>query len=322
MTKFVSHFKVYQFLDMPDLPHMYWSIGSAWLMFEHIWDLVKKCIGDIVKAARFIAVTADETSIVDNTSWIVIHVYVMHHWCRVSHLYSLQKMESNGATTNNLTETLMGALSVNCGLEAANIASKLIFFGADGASTFQGSKNGVVKQIKDKHASFVVGVHCCTHKLNLCTRSLSSLTVMHAIENVLQATHSYFAHSPKKVIEFRTLAQLMETKGLKLLKNVKTRWISYISPLRRLINEFKTVLAKMHADKDDKKSGKKATVTLLIHTFHFCKVSWRSILVLFESLRLCKFLYILDVLVAISLMVVWGQMDRLFSRRWWILTQF
>jgi hypothetical protein len=115
-------------------------------------------------------------------------------------------MESSGATANNLTEILMGALSINCGLEAANIASKLICFGADGASAFQGSKNGIVKQIKDKHAPFVVGVHCCTHKLNLCARSLSSLTVMHTIEDVLQATHSYFAHSPKKVAEFRTLA--------------------------------------------------------------------------------------------------------------------
>lgn len=239
-----------------------------------------------MKAARFIAVIADETSTVDNTSWIGIHVYVMHHRYRVSHLYSLQKMESNGTTVNSLIETLMGALSVNCGIEAVDIASKLICFGANGASAFQGSKNGVVKQIKDKHAPFIVGIHCCIHKLNLCIRSLSCLTVMHAIEDVLQATHSYFAHSPKKVAEFRTLAQLMETKGLKLLKR-----ISYISLLRRLISEFKTVMAKMHIDKDDKKSGKKATVTLLTHTFHFCKVSWHSILVLFESLQLCKFIF-------------------------------
>jgi hypothetical protein len=87
----------------------------------------------------------------------------------------------------------------------------------------------------------------------------------------------------------------METKGLKLLKKVKTRWISCIFPLKRLISEFKSVMAKMHADKDDKKSGKKATITLLIHTFYFCKVLWCLILVLFESLQLCKFLYVLAI---------------------------
>jgi hypothetical protein len=312
MTEFLSRFKLYEFLAMPDLPHMHWSIGSAWLMAEHIWDLVKKRIADLVKAARFIVVIADETSTVDNTSWIVIHVYVMEHWGRVSHLYSLQKIESDGATANNLTQTLMDALSINCGLEAADIASKLVCFTTDGASAFQGSKNGVLKQIKEKYAPFAIGVHCCTHKLNLCARSLSTLTVMHAIEDVLQATHSYFAHSPKKIAEFRTLAQLMETKGLKLLKNVKTRWISFISPLRRLINEFKSVMAKMHADKEDKTLGKKATVRFLTPSFHVCTFSFCYIVVLFATLDMSHCCPLMDVRCGIG---------RLYCRKCWIPTQ-
>ena len=68
MIEFLSRFKLYKFLVVPNLPHMHWSIGSAWLMAEHIWDLVKKCIIDLVKAARFIAVTTDETSVVNYTS--------------------------------------------------------------------------------------------------------------------------------------------------------------------------------------------------------------------------------------------------------------
>ena len=31
---------------------------------------------------------------------------------------------------------------------------------ADGVNSFQGKKTGVVKQLKDKHAPRVVGVHC------------------------------------------------------------------------------------------------------------------------------------------------------------------
>lgn len=69
-------------------------------------------------------------------------------------------MEVNGTTANNPTKTLMGTLSVNCGLEAMEIASKLVYFGADDASAFQHSKNGVLMQIKDNYAPFVVGVHC------------------------------------------------------------------------------------------------------------------------------------------------------------------
>ena len=65
----------------------------------------------------------------------------------------------------------------------------------------------------------------------------------------------------------------METKGLKLLKNVKTRWISCIAPLRRLISEFKSVMVKMHIDKEDKKSRKQAVVSFLTHSFHVCTSS-------------------------------------------------
>jgi hypothetical protein len=264
MPEYVAREKLYEFLNVPDHPSMHWSIGSGWLMSNHIWDLVKKKMIEMIKAANFIAITADETSANDNTSWVVIHVYIMQNWSRMSLLCSLQKMTSGGATADMLTQTIIGALSSNGGLEATDLAGKLLCFGADGASAFQGHKNGVVKQMREKYAPFVLGVHCCAHKLNLCAKSLSNLGVMHALEDVLQASHGYFAHSPKKAAEFRTLAELMETKGLKLLKNVKTRWISCIAPLRRLISEFKSVMAKMHADKDDKKSGRKAQVNILL----------------------------------------------------------
>ena len=35
---------------------------------------------------------------------------------------------------------------------------------------------------------------------------------MHAIEDVLQINHGYFAHSPNKGVEFCILAELMEIK--------------------------------------------------------------------------------------------------------------
>jgi hypothetical protein len=84
-----------------------------------------------------------------------------------------------------LIHTVLGALSSNGGLEATDLVGKLLCFSVDGASAFQGHKNGVVKQMKEKYAPFVLEVHCCAHKLNLCAKSLSNLGVMHAIEDVL-----------------------------------------------------------------------------------------------------------------------------------------
>ena len=80
-------------------------------------------------------------------------------------------------------------------------------------------------------------------------------------EDLIKVTHAYFAHSSKKYAEFHSLALLMETKGLKLLKNVCTRWCSLISPLRRVLAEYPALMAIMYADKDEKKWQKKANVS-------------------------------------------------------------
>ena len=119
----------------------------------------------------------------------------------------------------------------------------------------------MTKQIKGEFTPFANGQHCCARKLQLAAQVLSDTKLMSRGEDVIQTSHAYFAHSPKKVTEFRTLALLMETKGLKLLKNVKTLWISCHAPMQRLILEWKLVIAKMFEDGNRKKWGKKAPIS-------------------------------------------------------------
>ena len=72
-------------------------------MSNHIWDFVKKRMIEVIKATDFIAITTDEISANDNTSWVVIHVYIMQNWSCMSLLCSLQKMTIEGATADMLT---------------------------------------------------------------------------------------------------------------------------------------------------------------------------------------------------------------------------
>jgi len=60
------------------------------------------------------------------------------------------------------------------------------------------------------------------HRCNLAFKTLSSLGIMNSIEDMLQTCHSYFAHNPNRHLEFIKLIEMMETKGLKIFKNVKT----------------------------------------------------------------------------------------------------
>jgi hypothetical protein len=160
---------------------------------------------------------------------------------------------TDGGTANNLTDMLIGALELKGGLDKDAIASKLLCFGADGCSAFQGSKNGVTVQIQKNFAPFASGVHCHAHKINLAVKTLSQLDVFHSIEELMRLSHAYFAHSPKKYSEYKSFAQTIDTKGLKLLKNVTTRWLSLLAPMRRVLSEYRTILEKMHIDCINKK---------------------------------------------------------------------
>jgi len=83
------------------------------------------------------------------------------------------------------------------------------------------------------------------HRTNLAVQSLSSLLLVIHLEHLLQTLHNYFAHSPKRHLEFTKLVEMLETKENKIIWNVKARWISMLSPAKRLMAKYKTLIVKM-----------------------------------------------------------------------------
>jgi hypothetical protein len=77
-------------------------------------------------------------------------------------------------------------------------------------------------QLIEKHAPFVIGIHYMAHRCNLAMQSFSSLPLVAKIEGLLQGMYVYFSHSPKRQLERVKLAKVLQTKGLKILCNVKT----------------------------------------------------------------------------------------------------
>ena len=60
----------------------------------------------------------------------------------------------------------------------------------------------------------------------------------------------YFAKSSKKALEFSNLVEVMETGGRKILKHCKTRWVGMLVPAKRVLSEYRLLVAKMAADYD------------------------------------------------------------------------
>jgi hypothetical protein len=62
---------------------------------------------------------------------------------------------------------------------------RLICFGANGASIFQGWHIGVTFQLKEKIAPCMMGQHYMAHRMNLAIQVLSNLPMVAKLENLL-----------------------------------------------------------------------------------------------------------------------------------------
>jgi hypothetical protein len=60
------------------------------------------------------------------------------------------------------------------------------------------------------------------------------------IEMIMQNMYGYFNYSSKWHLEFQKFAQILDTKGKKIMKNVKTRWMSMLE------NMLKWIMVKYH----------------------------------------------------------------------------
>jgi hypothetical protein len=92
-----------------------------------------------------------------------------------------------------------------------------------------------------------MGVHCVVQMINLVVWSLYNLIVIAHIEAFMVNLYNYFSHSwndiwvPKKFI-------IMEIKGNNIIKNVKTRWMSMLEPLKQILVKYRPLLGFMQAN--------------------------------------------------------------------------
>jgi hypothetical protein len=95
-----------------------------------------------------------------------------------------------------------------------------------------------------------MGIHHVVHRINLAMQSLSNLTFFSCFDVFMTNLHSYFSHSPKCHLEFQKLVAITKTNGNKILKNMKTQWMSMLYLLKIIIVEYKPLFTIMQADQN------------------------------------------------------------------------
>jgi hypothetical protein len=70
------------------------------------------------------------------------------------------------------------------------------------------------------------------HRANLAIQSLFTMLMVSKLELLLQKIYGHFSSSPKHHLQFTKLVVIVEIKGLKVIQNLKTRWINMFQPLK------------------------------------------------------------------------------------------
>ena len=130
-------------------------------MAAHMYSFVQQKMESMITAANFISMTCDETSGMDNKSYIAVHVYVMQIWSRSPLFVALQQVASDGATANGLTDLLLGILASKGGLDVVAVAKKLVCFGADGARTSNGCNYPIEGEVCPIHTRSTLHTTSC-----------------------------------------------------------------------------------------------------------------------------------------------------------------
>jgi hypothetical protein len=104
-------------------------------MAECMHKQIIKRVKNYITSSKYLALSSDEVTTINNQSWILIYSYVVQDWCRILVFISLELI-TNGRGVDNLTKVIMGALKEHDGLYDVDVVVKLISFGVDGVNVF------------------------------------------------------------------------------------------------------------------------------------------------------------------------------------------
>jgi hypothetical protein len=210
MSNYEACHELFMQLSVPNCSRKHWSASSGWDMADSMSEVLSIHTKKILTEARFYAISADEVTTIDYESWLSIHIYISVGFFRVPILLLLSKLtEGNGAST--VKESIITSLHWHGGIEDKVPATRLVCFGADGVSLFQGCRFGVTQQLREQDVPFLLGVHYMAHHTNLAVKPLSNLPVVLKLESLCQNLYTYFTMSSKKHLEFQKLVNIVET---------------------------------------------------------------------------------------------------------------
>lgn len=112
----------------------------------------------------------------------------------------------------------------------------LVGFAADGASVMMGATNSVSQLLKKDIPDLFI-LNCVCHSFALCG-SYACQKLPSEIEILAKDIYSYMKNSYKRTEQFKEFQTFVELKPLKMLHPSQTRWLSLITVVDRILNQY------------------------------------------------------------------------------------
>ncbi|XP_061897879.1 uncharacterized protein LOC133646469 [Entelurus aequoreus] len=147
----------------------------------------------------------------------------------------------NIGTAENLFESLNTVLS-DRKIDWRNVVA----FNSDNANVMKGKHNSVVSRIKDMQPS-LIDMGCICHLVQLATGW--GIKALHQpIEDILISIYAHF--------DIREFVEFADSETLKILRYCATRWLSLLTCINRVLNQWDALQAYFASQEDVEKPGK------------------------------------------------------------------
>lgn len=138
---------------------------------------------------------------------------------------------NTAATAENLYKMLISAFtSHNVPLE------NIIGFGSDGCNTMMGAHNSVASRLRENFEGIVIN-KCVCHSLHLVV-SQACKVIPRICEDMARDIYNFFKNSAKRQTELKEFQHFCEVEPHKILKTSQTRWLSLLSVVRRILEQW------------------------------------------------------------------------------------
>ncbi len=107
-------------------------------MAGHMHNVVLDATWWIVVKVKFLLISCDEVTSINNQMWEVVHVYGVQNWRKVLILLFLEKVLERATSISSHIWILKHHKSFGVSLGRKKMMNGLVSFGVDGVSIFQG----------------------------------------------------------------------------------------------------------------------------------------------------------------------------------------